>query len=254
MWKLLFVGGAALFVLYSLNCFIILPVRNTLANDVIFASNLLISNTLSLLSQLVEVMAISLFYAALLLLIYHYGEKRSANAFVVFTAVTVYKYLANTAVSWIYEGSIPSTWAWDVVNVLFYTALELLQLFVIFLIVKGIICRYTEIRDIRARAAEKAVLGADVRIEEAYPFKNVYDKSNCLQRSALICAIVTVIAKGVGSLVSDVWLMLLYGLPEDPVTWIMMIISYVIKVILGAVVYFVTVYTMNPLTRLDKTK
>ena len=68
--KMLLIGGAALFLLYSLNCFVILPVRNMLANDVIFASNLLVSNIFNVLSQLAEVVAISVFYATLFLFPY----------------------------------------------------------------------------------------------------------------------------------------------------------------------------------------
>ena len=249
---MLLIGGAALFLLYSLNCFVILPVRNMLANDVIFASNLLVSNIFNVLSQLAEVVAISVFYATLFLLIYRCGEKRGGKAFIVFAAATVYKYLANTAVSWIYDGSIPATWVWDVINVVFFTALEMLQMLVIFLISRGLISAYNEKREIRLKAAEKIGYTSDEYAEGAYPFKMLYDRSNCLLRSALVCAAVTVIAKGIGSLLSDIWLIAMYGFPEVATTWVMMLIGYGMKVIFGVGTYFVTVCAMNVLGKKDQ--
>ena len=243
--KLNLAGGAALFILYSLNCFLILPVRNMLASDVLFASNLVVINLLSLVGELLEVTAISVFYAVMLWVIYRYGSKSATGTITLFVVATVYKYAANTAVSWIYDGSIPTTWAWDIVDVLFYGALEFLQLLIIFAFVKGVITQYTEKRDLILRVAAKSDSDTTSVLECVYPFDCLYKRSNCLLRSAFICAVVTVISKEVGALVSDVWLIAVYGLPEDAVTWLHMLVSYVSKVLLGFVVYFVTVCAMN---------
>ena len=245
--KLNLVGGLALFVLYSLNCFAVLPLRNMLASDILFASNLMVINLLSLAGELLEVAAISVFYAVLLLVIYRYGSKGSGASIAIFAFATVYKYCANTAVSWIYDGSVPSSWAWDIMDMLFYTSLEMLQLLIIFAFVKGVITRYTEKRDIALRVAEKSGDDFVSAPEKAYPFTSLYSKSNCLLRSAFICAVITVISKEVGTIVSDIWLIVLYGLPEDSFTWLFMAVSYISKVLLGFVVYFVTVGAMNRL-------
>ena len=243
--KLYIIGGIALFLLYSLNCFVILPVRNMLASDVIFASNILLTNLLALLVELVEVAAISVFYATLLLVLYRFGEKKGAGMLAVYAAAAAYKYAANTAVSWIEDGSIPSAWAWDIANVVFYTALEMLQLLILFALVKRVIVAYTEARDMRNRAILKS--GGEAENDGVYPFSRLYEKTNCLLRSAFICAVVTVIAKCIGSLISDIWLIALYGLPEEPGTWLMMVVNYLTMVIVGVVVYFVTVAGMNAL-------
>ncbi len=243
--KLSLIGGLALFVLYSLDCFVILPVRNMLASDIIYASNLVITNLLSLVSELVEVVAISVFYAALLWVVYRCGSKRGAVMLLIFAAATVYKYAANTAVSWAYDGSVPSSWVWDVVDVVFYTALEMLQMTVVFIFIKSVIMGYTERRDIRLRAAMKAGCESGEVSDEVYPFNCLYKKSNCLLRSAFICAVITVIAKGIGTIISDVWLIALYGLPKDASTWLLMAVNYISKVLFGFVVYFVTVWAMN---------
>lgn len=243
--KLYIIGGIVLFLLYTLNCFVILPVRNMLASDVIFASNILLTNLLALLIELVEVAAISVFYATLLLVLYRFGEKRGVGMLAVFWVATVYKYAANTAVSWIEDGSIPSAWAWDIVNVVFYTALEMLQLLILFAFVKGAIVAHADARDMRNRAILKS--GGEAESDGVYPFSRLYDKSNCLLRSASICAVVTVVAKCIGSLISDIWLIALYGFPEEPGTWLMMAVNYLTMVIMGVVVYFVTVASMNVL-------
>ena len=139
-------------------------------------------------------------------------------------------------------------------NVFFYTALELLQLFIVFLFVRNVITLYTEKRDMRLRAARTAGYEGEATTQDVYPFDRLYDRSNCLLRSAFICALITVIAKVIGSVVSDVWLIVLYGLPEDPITWLLMLISYVFIVISGVAVYFVTVWSMNILNKNTETK
>ena len=245
--KLYLVGGLVLFVLYSLNCFVILPVSNMLASDILYASNLIITNLLSLISELTELVAISVFYAAILLTVYRCGAKKGARALAIFAAATAYKYVANMAVSWAYDGSIPASWAWDIVDVIFFTALEMLQTVIVFVLIKSVIVGYTEKRDMRLRAAEKSGCEVDTVPDDVYPINCLYKKSNCLLRSAFICATVTVIAKGIGAVVSDVWLIAMYGLPEDANTWLLMAINYISKVILGFVVYFVTVLAMNML-------
>lgn len=243
--KLYLIGGLALFLLYSLNCFVILPVRNMLASDIIFASSILLTNLISLLVELIEVAAMAVFYAALLLTLYRCGARKGAGMIGIFAAVTAYKYAANTAISWILDGSVPYLWGWDIANILFFVALEMLQLLILFALVKKVIISYTEARDLKIRAIVKT--GGEAEADGVYPFVRLYEKTNCLLRSALICAVVTVIAKCIGSLISDIWLIVLYGLPEDHGTWILMAGNYVSMAILGAVVYFVTVAGMNTL-------
>lgn len=247
--RLYFIGGLALLLLYSVNCFVILPVRNMLASDIVFASNIVLINLMSLLSELLEVTAISFFYATFLLALYRCGARKGAAMLGIFAAVTAYKYAANTAVSWAYEGSIPSAWGLDIANVLFYVALEMLQLIILYALVQKMITAHTDARDVRNRAIEKA--GGQAEKDRVYPFTRLYEKSNCLLRSALTCAVVTVIAKCLGSLISDIWLIALYGLPEDPSTWLLMAVNYISMAIFGFVVYFVTVAGMNAL--FDKT-
>ena len=243
--RLYLTGGLVLLLLYSLNCFVVLPVCNVLASDVIFASNVVVSNLMSLLGDLVEITAISAFYAALLLTVYKYGAKRGAGALLVFALLTLYKYTANTVVSWAFDGCIPSSWVWDIINVIFFSALEMIQMVIVFSFAKGIITAYTEKRDMRMRAADRLGVERIDAADDAYPFTSLYNKSNCLLRSAFICAVITVIAKVAGSLISDVWVIVLYGLPEDPMTWVTMAISYGSKVIFGVVAYFVTVWGMT---------
>ena len=242
-------GGLALFILYSLNCFLILPIRNVLASDILYASNLVAINLLSLLANIFEVVAISVFYAAMIVTPYLKGANVRSGAIPIFVAATVFKYAANTAVSWIYDGGIPTAWAWDVVNVFFFTALEAVQVLIVYSLVKGYVFENEQRCTLRAASVSEGNTDDGV-----YPFSALYSRENCLLRSALACAVATFIAKIVGALLSDVWLIIAYGLPEDPVTWLYMGISYVSKIILGIVVYFAVVLAMNPMLVRNKKK
>ncbi len=236
----LFICIAVFAVAYSLNCFVIPSIIYELDSNVLY-SDTPIPILLDYLIRFIEILAISFSYAVMLCLIFCTGGKGARPVLVVFSIAAVYKYLANTVMSWIYAGSIPSSFAWDIVNIFFFAALEFLQILVIYFITNGIICRYTDMLAIRKKSG--------VEMEAVYPFKRLYYKENCLLRSALICAIATFIVKLGGVLLSDIWSIVAYGLPNEAVTWILMLISYVSMTLFGAVVYFAVYFGMSYLLK-----
>ncbi len=236
----LFTCVAVFAVAYSVNCFVIPSIIYELDSNVLY-SDTPIPILLDYLNRSIELLAISFSYAVMLCLIFCSGVKAARPVLSVFTAAAVYKYLANTVMSWIDAGSIPSSFAWDIVNILFFATLEFLQILVIYYITKGIICRYTDMLAIKKKSG--------IEVECVYPFKRLYDKGNCLLHSALICAVTTFAVKLGGVLLSDIWSIIAYGFPNEAVTWLLMLVSYASMTLFGAVVYIAVYFGMSLLMK-----
>ncbi len=243
-------SGIVFAVAYSLNCFFISPLTSSLINDVVYADTV-VPTLLGYLNELLELGAISFLYAVLLLTVYCFGAKKVCGVFILFGAATLYKYIANTAYTWISDGKLSSLWGWDIVNIVFYTLLELLQLFIIYMLVKGVITRYTDQRLVMKKALMISGSEESERVKNAYPFEKLFDMKNCLLRSAFICALVTLVAKLAGAVISDVWLMIAYGAPKESLTWLYMLLNYLSKIIMCIISYLVVFASMSKLPKTD---
>ncbi len=248
-WTLISVLAFA--VIYFVNGVAILPLLMTLSGNVIFEDGILsfIPTLLDYLRVFLEICAISVSYALMLALLYK--KQKIKSVFVIFTCATFLKYLLNVAVSWIFYQSIPMEWHWDLIDVLYYTCLELIQLVIIYLVVKSIIGKFIDKRT----AIERTVLKNGVEntynmdLPCAYPFKSIFDKDNCLLRSVTVCALITFIAKFAGVFLNDVWSIAVGGFPKDAVTWLYMTLNYTSKIIFGLMVYFIVYVVLSSMLK-----
>ncbi|MBR3879419.1 MAG: hypothetical protein IKJ24_04765 [Clostridia bacterium] len=234
-------------VIYSINAFLVLPVVRMLTNDVIYADSFFVV-ILEYIAGIMEVCAVSVSYALLLSALYE--GQRTRGAFVIFASLTWYKNLATTAVLWWEAGGISDLWIWDIVDDIYFTALELLLFYIIYAISRRAIGRYTDQRLIAQRVYEKT--GEMAPIKPVYPFERVYDKTNCLLYAALVCAVATFIAKLGGELANDVMYIVAYGLPKEGITWLYMIINYVSKALFGVIVYFSVYISLDTMLKKGK--
>ena len=78
--------------------------------------------------------------------------------------------------------------------------------------------------------------------------------SNCLLKSAFVCAVVIFVAKLFGALVSDVWLIIVYGAPKDAVTWLYMLLNYLSRIIIAAIAYLAVFISMTFLMKNTKSE
>lgn len=224
-------------VIYSINGFAITKVMEIMSNNVVYAETA-IPTLLDFLGELLEIGAISLFYAVLLLAVYKWGTERAGKVFVMFGIATFYKYCTTVIMGWIGNGSVPLLWLLDVVWILIYMGLELIQLMIIYKISKKIILKFTEERSFVQKAANR-MTSSNVDVPpHAYLFEKVFDKKNCLLKSAYICALVTYIAKFAGTLISDVLVIIESGFPKEPTTWLFLAIVYIAQIIFGFMCYF----------------
>lgn len=235
-------------VVFSINSLLISPAIKVISNDILYSDTLL-PVLLSYLREVFELAAISVFYAVMICILYKCGKGRMKALFILFAAAAAYKYLASTVMSRVMSGSITSSWALDISNVLFFTLLEFLQLVIIYCLIRPEIEHFNAKR---ALAEKKlSVLGdsTDVTVPCAYPFGKLYDKENCLCRSAFVCALVIFIAKLFGDAVSDIWVIIYGGFPSEWVTWVLMAVNYLSKVIFAGIAYLIIYGVMSLLLR-----
>lgn len=232
-WILISVGAAL--VIYSVIGFIIWPAMAYLSSDAVYTDTLL-PDILNYLADMLEIGAVSIFYAAMITLLYKYN-RGMVTLTAAFCAVTVYKYFINIAMTWYNSGSVPLLWYWDLVDVLFYTLLELIQLLVIYFFVKRFIDEFIALRETKQKFAREENSDATI-IQEPYPFNKLFSFKNCLLTSALVCAIITFVAKVSGVVVGDLWFIYLTGWPSSIETWLLMLLNYTSMILSGVLVYF----------------
>ena len=216
--KLYGISALCFAIAYSVYCFAILPLYFRLDANVDFANGFL-PNAIGYIGSAVENVAIFVFYGILICGIYHFGYYGFRGIVGVFAVATVYKYTANMFMSWVRGGAVPTTWIWDIVNIVFYTALELLMLWIIIEIVR------------------RMIAGSRQQTPE---FVKLYDKTNPLMRSALVCSIVTVSVKVLGNLINDVIFVVEYGLGSYFESCISVVFNYLSVLLLGVVCYAVS--------------
>ncbi len=217
------IAGGCLALAYALCCFVISPMYFRVSSDISYAKTVTPA-LVQYFGIVTELAAISVFYGIMIYGIYRFGISNFRLGVVIFAMATAFKYGANVVVTWItYQGSIPTSWPWDLANILFYTALELIQLWIIIAISKRIISK-----------SSKADEGSD-----ALPSA----KSDPIVKCALVCGIITVVAKFIGRFADDAWMIILSGLPKDPMTLVFMALSYASIVVMGVICYFITVAT-----------
>lgn len=229
--KLYAVGGAAIFSLYSLLCFVISPIYVATVNDIAY-DDTIVPELLSYLGVMVELMAIAIFYAVLILGIHKFCLSKFRGGIVLFILATLYKYSINVLMDWLKNGSIPREWFIDVANVLFYCLLEAIQLVLILFIAKRIL---TKAQDTKYAATDKI------------SFVGLYNSNNPFMRSALACSLVVALSKILGLLINDVMTMAISGLPEKAGTVGLMILAYLSNVLLGFLCYVVLLFVIMKL-------
>ena len=235
--KWILISIAIAIVIYSLIGFLIYPMKAYLSSDVVYKETV-IPTVLDYFSDILEVGVVSLFYAMMIAFLYKYNGGMP-TVFGTFALVTVYKCLINMAMTWINGGRISLTWYWDLVDVIYFTLLEMVQMFIVYLFAKRFIDEFALVREAKLKFARENA-GVDNSLEEPYPFKKLFSIKNCLLKSALVCAIITFVAKASGTIIEDVWDIMIGGLPQQPQTWLLMAINYVSMILWGVLVYFFT--------------
>ena len=218
-------------ILYSLYSLVILPRYIASLYNIAYEGTAT-PDLLNYLAKTVEMIALAVFYGVMCYGMYRLGNLKIRSIAWVFVLANLYKYTCNMIVTWRDSGSIPLEWAWDVFNVIYYTAMEMITFAFVWFLTKAIIERY------RSRAEVLAKVGKSERV---FPFSGIFKKGNCLMFSAFISSLFIFGLKLIFQLINDLITV------EKIVNYGLMAVSYASNILFGVICYFVMIFTMMTL-------
>ena len=214
-------------------CFVLEPIYDGAGSNVAVSEWLPV--VMYYVCRAVEVLSIFVTYAIAIYGAYKFGARSFGGIIGIFAASTLVKYLFKTAVIWSYSGAVPLLWYMDLIDVAYFTALEVIQLLAAWALIARV-------------ASGKASEGGEVE------FKRLYDKKNTLMRAALCASIVVLAADLITRLFDDIMTILMYGAPERFITVVMMATSYLSTLVFGAICYLVLIFVLSRLQGRDVIK
>ena len=226
--RLCIVAAVSFAVLYSLCSFVIEPYFSATLNDIAY-ENSAIPDVLNYLGDILEMLALAVFYAVLSYGMYRLGNKNSRVMIAVYIAANLYKYTGNIIMTWVDGGSVPREWYIDVLNIVFYTAAEMISFAIMWFIIKRFTGAYRE---------RQAVLSKVGKSERVFPFVGVYNKKNCLMNSALWCSVAVFALKMFGKIINDI------ATIEQIVDVPLMILAYCANIVFAVLCYFAMILTL----------
>ena len=226
-------------LLYCLYCFALVPLGNMYANNIQYMDTVL-PTVVEYIYDLVEIVAIALAYAVSIYSIYRYGVSRIGLPAIIFSLVTLFKYLANVLMTWINNGFDITVWS-DIRSVLVPLFFELLQYFVVLLIAYRVISNHLEFVAQKQKAERK--LGAMSVGDGIYPFRSFIDLNNPVIKSAFWAGVIVATTKVAQRVFYDILYTIMYGIPqlsEIPG----MIIYYSSDILCGVACYFAVIWLL----------
>jgi len=209
-------------ILYSLYCFVLVPLGISVSNNVMYSDTVL-PNVIEIVYDIVEIMAMSLGYAVTAYSIYSFTTVRSWPSMIIFCGLTVFKYVSNLAMDWIGGSYVPNNVLHDVAVITAPLLLEILQYFVVVWIASRVISNFH-----RGRGKGKA------QYENIYPFKRMLDMSNPMMKISFYVAVVIAVTSVLQSIPYYVELFSITGFILS------MILSQLVASVIHAVIcYFV---------------
>lgn len=218
-------------VLYSLYSFVILPRYIASLYNIAYEGTAT-PDLLNYLSKMVEIIALAIFYGVMCYGMYRLGNVKIRSIAWIFVLCNLYKYTCNMIMTWKDGGSIPLEWMWDVLNTVYYTAMEMITFAFVWFLTRTIIERY------RARAEVLAKAG---KTERVFPFSGIYKKGNCLMFSAFVSSLFIFGLKLLFQFINDLITV------KAIVNFGLMAVSYASNILFGIICYFVMIFTMMTL-------
>lgn len=219
-------------VLYTLYCFVLVPLYRMLESDIRFSDTVL-PIVAEVLFVIVELLAISVGYAVSIYIIYRFGKSERHLPALLFCGATLYKLAVNLLMSWMDEGFMIDSVTNDVWAALIIPlVLELVQYFIVIRLAMSAL---------GDRVGTAYMQGKGDSDEGVFPFGKMLDIDNPMIRTAFYAAIVVFASKLLSRMVYDIVLTVAYGLPsagEIP----LMIIYYISDVFPGVICYLAMLF------------
>ncbi len=226
-------------LLYCLYCFALVPLGNMYANNIQYMDTVL-PTVVEYIYDLVEIVAIALAYAVSIYSVYRYGVGKIGAPAIIFSLVTLFKYLSNLLMTWFDNGFEIKVWS-DIRSILVPMFFELLQYFVVLLIAYKILSAHLDFVE-KKRKTDKR-LGIKPSGDGIYPFRSFVDRDNPLIKGAFWAGVIVAATKVAQRILYDVLYTVMFGIPqfsEIPG----MIIYYFSDILCGAACYFAVIWLL----------
>lgn len=238
------------FVCFSLYSIAFLPLYLTLNADILY-QNEIITIVVYYLMKAAELIGMVISTAIIIYSLYLIQIKETINLCLIFTVVTLYKYITNYVVTAIISGGISLTFYKDMnfISTIISVFLEALLLFLIVFFSHKIINNIKKRYKISRIAAKKAGVEAMDYRSLFFPFQKLLNRKNPIQNAALLCSgiflaknyiewIILFIYDGVNNLG-------MYGV----ISYVSTVISEFVATV---IIYFIIIYTLVTLDNLTQ--
>lgn len=240
---------------FGIKSFLLSPLYVSLASNVLYSNAWWMEILYQLTSGgLIDLAVFAICYPATLYAVRREGFSRSLSIPIVFSALTLAKFVANFFVTAVADQALPDIEEFltaDLPMILVMFLLEWIQYILVVLIAIFVRWRY----DVRARrVAENARLLPEHRKSckapsPDFPFRKIYDRYNGLQRGALLSAIMVVLGRVVMHLIYQITLFVNFGSSDG---WVVMLIDLISDLVVGVIFYLVAVLLMMRFYRAEQ--
>jgi len=243
--KMLFNMSLSIFLIFSLYSVVLTTLYVKSQTDIAFMIPVFI-DVIPLITDVCEIIGILIAYSYVIYVIKSHNKSYTRSFIISFALLTLYKYFAKFAVTYVLNGSIPTVktlfedimWSFAVPILL-----EFVQFAIVVLasnkIIKNTILFIKEQKSLKDKLPNYEFDENKV----FFPFTRIWNMKNPLQKSAFGCGMIVMISKIMQLLVIDFKV----GLPTDFIDFLWMVIAYSLCVLLGFASYLFIIWTLMKL-------
>lgn len=237
------------FVIFSIYSFVLTTIYVKTISDINFMIPVLI-DVIPYITDLTEISGILICYSFIIYAFFRFDKNTIIKYTAAFVLLTIYKYLAKIAITYIINGSLPQIKGMftDIMySVALPALLEYIQAAIVITIAHFLFNSTRKFIETKKKLENKL---PDFQFDEKtlyFPFTKLFNLQNPIQGSAFWAGIIIMVSKMVQLLIIDFSV----GLPTDIVDFFWIIFAYLSCVLLGFASYLFIIWIMLSLNNLD---
>ena len=194
-----------------------------------------------ILVNILECTIFGIAYAILIYVAYRFPNNRLSRFVAVYFGSVCFKYVANYLMTWITDTGMSFDYLLqNLLYILLFTALELLQATLVLLVVRYTMKAYHAFIDRQQRIAAN-LPGTEISIRTyTFPFTTLISLKNPLQKCAFWSGVWIAVFKIASRLIYDIS----YGLPTSPTDALWIVIYYLLDIFTGFAVCLLITYLL----------
>ena len=196
---------------------------------------------LEILVNLVECTLFAIAFAIFIYAAYRIPLSGLWKFFLIYSGSVCFKYISNYIITWITDTGMSADYLiQNLTYILIYTAIELVQAGIVFLIVWKTMKAYHSFIERQTRIAAN-IPGTEISIRTyAYPFSHLITLKNPLQKNAFLSGCVIALFKVISRVIYDIS----YGMPTSIMDAFWMIVYYLWDLFIGFAVCLLITYLL----------